>query len=134
MKVGLLSYVIGPLIPTNTETTEHKGLSCASLLQWIFWLRHRTPYIVDVLDVCHHQIGRLNVEEQVSVLLLVDIGQSSGISNISRQRTHQFPVMVVENNLETDKVDLVLCKLRTYCTYVLYINTAQLQKKCGTIT
>lgn len=101
----------GRSIATNSETTEYKGL------------RHRATYVADALDVYHHQVGRLDVEEQVSVLLLVDIGQSSGIRSISGQRTHQFPVMVVENNLETDKVDLVSCKLRTYCTYVDQLGT-----------
>lgn len=92
-----------------------------------FWgsTTYRIPDVVGVLDVCYHQVGRLDVEEQESLLLLVDVGQSSGIRAISRQRRHPFPVMVVEDNLETDKVDLELCKPKTYCIHVYQYGAPQ---------
>lgn len=49
-----------------------------------------------------YQVGHLDVEEAVGVLVLVDVGQSSGVRIIFPQRADPAPVMVVKYSLKTD--------------------------------
>lgn len=53
--------------------------------------------------VCRYQVGSLDVEEAVGVLVLVDVGQSSGVTVILLHRTDPAPVMVIKYSLKTDK-------------------------------
>lgn len=50
-----------------------------------------------------YQVGHLDVEEAVGVLVLVDVGQSSGVRIIVLQRSDPAPVMVMKYSLKTEK-------------------------------
>lgn len=56
-----------------------------------------------VLCVCCYQVGHLDVEEAVGVLVLVDVGQSSGVRLIFHQRADPDPVMVIKYSLKNRK-------------------------------
>lgn len=64
-----------------------------------------THYVVITLGfsfstVCRYQVGHLDVEEVVGVLVLADIGQSSGVRFILRQRADPAPVLVIKYSLK----------------------------------
>ena len=49
--------------------------------------------------MCYH-VGHLDVEQSVGVLVLEDVGQSSGIALIPPQRADPAGVMLVHHTLE----------------------------------
>lgn len=50
--------------------------------------------------VFRYQVSHLDVEEDVVVLMLVDVSQSSGVRLIFGQRADPAPLMVVKNSLK----------------------------------
>lgn len=52
-----------------------------------------------------YQVGSLNVEEAVGILVLVNVGQSSGVRMIFPQRTDPAPVVVINYSLKTENVE-----------------------------
>lgn len=61
-----------------------------------------TPPVISMQTVCY-QVGHLDVKEAVGVLVLVDVGQGSGVRIIFLQRSDPAPVMVMKYSLETEK-------------------------------
>lgn len=61
-----------------------------------------------ITAVCSYQVGHLDVEEAVGVLVLVDVGQSSGIGLIFCQRADPAPFMVMKFCLRHRKIKKLL--------------------------
>lgn len=69
--------------------------------------------------VCRYQVGSLDVEEAVGVLVLVDVGQSSGVRIIFLHRADPAPVMVMKYSLKTDK------RIRAFSNVTIYLTMMQ---------
>lgn len=72
-----------------------------------------------------YQVGHLDVEEAVGVLVLVDVGQSSGVRMIFLQRSDPGSVMVMKYSLKTEKGG---------CSSNVQINLTITQRFCSTKT